>query len=179
MDTIQHPLPGGKVLELRQAQPQDAAAVLDFVHAVCAETDFLTFGPGEFEMTVEQEAQFLSACLEQEGSIYVLASIDGQIVGTMNFAAGRRPRTRHCGSFGISVLRKAWGQGVGTRLLEVLLDWARAGGVITKINLSVRTDNTRAIKLYERKGFVLEGTTSREMCIDGQYFDTHWMGLEI
>ena len=64
-------------------------------------------------------------------------------------------------------------------MLDVLIDWARKSGSVKKINLRVRTDNTRAIQLYERKGFVHEGTISREVVLDDTYFDRHWMGLEL
>jgi RimJ/RimL family protein N-acetyltransferase len=45
--------------------------------------------------------------------------------------------------------------------------------------LRVRTDNQRAILLYERKGFAKEGTIRKEILLDGKYFDHHWMGLEL
>ncbi|MFP4345076.1 MAG: GNAT family N-acetyltransferase [Anaerolineales bacterium] len=64
-------------------------------------------------------------------------------------------------------------------MLDALLAWARATGVVTKINLRVQTDNRRAIALYERKGFVIGGTIRREIRIDGEYFDHHWMGLAL
>jgi RimJ/RimL family protein N-acetyltransferase len=50
---------------------------------------------------------------------------------------------------------------------------------VKKINLRVRTDNERAIVLYERNGFVIEGTIRKEIFLDGEYFDHHWMGLEL
>jgi RimJ/RimL family protein N-acetyltransferase len=43
----------------------------------------------------------------------------------------------------------------------------------------VRTDNERAIRLYEGKGFVYEGTMRKEFFVDGRYYDLHWMGLEL
>ena len=46
-----------------------------------------------------------------------------------------------------------------------------------KVNLRVRTDNTRAIALYERCGFVLEGTQRHEMHVGDEFHDLHCMGL--
>ena len=62
---------------------------------------------------------------------------------------------------------------------DALLDWATKTRIITKINLRVRTDNRRAIQLYESKGFALEGTIRREFLIDGKYYDHHWMGIDM
>lgn len=56
--------------------------------------------------------------------------------------------------------------------------WARASQV-TKINLRVRTDNQRGLALYLSRGFLIEGTLSRQMLIRGEYFDNHCMGLQL
>jgi len=69
-----------------------------------------------------------------------------------------------------------WGKGIGSRLVDTLIRWAEEGGVVTKLNLRVRTDNSRAIALYERKGFVIEGEITRSTVIGDEYFDSYWMG---
>ncbi len=79
----------------------------------------------------------------------------------------------------MSVRKDFWGLGIGGLMLDVLIDWAKQGQTIKKINLRVRTDNQRAISLYEKNGFVREGTISREILLNSQYFDHHWMGLEL
>ena len=79
----------------------------------------------------------------------------------------------------MSVRKRYWGHGIGSLMLDTLIDWARGTGIVKKINLRVRTDNQRAISLYARKGFANEGTIRKEMLLDGRYFDHHWMGLEL
>ncbi|HEX7021600.1 MAG TPA: GNAT family protein [Trueperaceae bacterium] len=162
---------------LREAVPGDAGTLLDYIEQVSGETENLTFGPGEFGLGVREEAEYLRACHAQENSVYLLALHQEQIIGSINFAAGRRPRVRHSGELGMSVRQPYWGLGVGSLLLDALTAWARQTGVITKLNLRVRTDNERAIRLYQRKGFVREGTLRREMLVGGRYCDLYWMGL--
>jgi RimJ/RimL family protein N-acetyltransferase len=79
----------------------------------------------------------------------------------------------------MSVRKQYWGLGIGSLMLDTLIEWARANQIVKKINLRVRTDNQRAIRLYERKGFVIEGTSRKEILFYGSYFDHHWMGLEL
>jgi RimJ/RimL family protein N-acetyltransferase len=79
----------------------------------------------------------------------------------------------------MSVSKAFWGQGVGSLMLDTLIEWARANQIVKKIDLMVRTDNQRAIRLYEGKGFVYEGTMHKEFFVDGRYYDLHWMGLEL
>jgi RimJ/RimL family protein N-acetyltransferase len=86
---------------------------------------------------------------------------------------------RHTGEFGLSIRKACWGLGIGSRMLDALLEWARDTQIVAKIDLRVRTDNRRAIALYQRKGLLLEGTTGRAICIDGTTDDHPCMGLEL
>jgi RimJ/RimL family protein N-acetyltransferase len=108
-----------------------------------------------------------------------IAQTPGLLVGTLSFESGARPRTRHTGEFGTSVLREHWDAGIASALIDSLLEWSKQGGIIRKINLRVRSDNLRAINLYKRKGFSVEGTLTKQMLVGGGYYDNFWMGLEL
>ena len=177
MEPRSYELKNGLSLLIREAEVEDAGALISHVNRVGGESDYLTLGPGEFELAEREEADFLRKCRDLENQVYILALTEGQIVGALNFSAGHRPRTRHSGELGMSVRKAYWGLGVGSTLLEALLEWARQTRIIKKINLRVRADNHRAILLYERKGFVKEGTIRKELFLDGTYYDVDWMGL--
>jgi RimJ/RimL family protein N-acetyltransferase len=172
-------LNGDRVLVVREAEPDDASAVLTYVEDVSGQSDFLSFGRGEFELTESEEQEFLRKFQASDNQLYILGIIDDTIVSTLNFSAGRRLRVRHTGEFGMSVQKQFWGRGIGSLMLDVLIGWAKQTHVVTKINLRVRTDNQRAIQLYERQGFVKEGTIQKELLLDGKYYDNYWMGLEL
>ncbi len=174
-----HELKNGLVLLIREALGEDARAVLDYVEEISGESDFLSFSPGELELTEAEEENFLRNYRDSDNQLYILGLIDNMIVSTLGFSAGRRPRVRHSGEFGMAVRKQYWDLGIGSLMLDTLIHWARATRVVKKINLRVRTDNQRAIALYKRKGFVIEGTISREIFLNGKYFDHHWMGLEL
>ncbi|MCE1196679.1 GNAT family N-acetyltransferase [bacterium] len=170
-------LADGRALEIRPAKPSDAPALIAYVEEVCAESDNLTFGPGEFGMTLSQEMDFLRAVAAADNQVYLLGLVGGRIVAALNFAGGKRPRTRHSGEFGISVRREFWGLGASSAMLDALVAWAGRGGIVRKIGLRVRTDNERAIALYERKGFVREGTLRAELAVGDVLYDLHAMAL--
>ena len=174
-----HHLKNGLVLEIREAMPEDARALLEYVEAISGESDFLSFGPGEFELTEAEEAEFLRRYRVADTQLYLVGLIDDKLVSALTFSGGRRPRLRHSGEFGMSVRKKVWGLGIGSLMLDALIAWARETQIVKKINLRVRTDNQRAIFLYQGKGFEIEGTIRKEVFLDGQYFDHHWMGLEL
>jgi RimJ/RimL family protein N-acetyltransferase len=170
----------GLPLTIRRAVPSDAPAIIAHVEKVSGESDNLTFGPGEFGITLEQETETLARAAEGDAQLFVVAVIGDQVIGMLNFAAASsRPRRRHIAEFGMGVEAAYWGQGIGGALLDAAIAWARAGGRLTKINLRVRTDNARAIALYVSRGFVMEGTLSRDLRVNGVYFDNHCMGLAL
>lgn len=169
----------GRTLLIREAEGSDAGAVLAYLDLISQETDFLTFGPGEFRLTQPEEVDYLEKCRCAQNCLYLLALLEETIVGTLTFEAGARPRVRHAGEFGVSVLKEYWGIGVASSLIDALLAWSKNGNIIKKINLRVRADNQRAISLYQRKGFVVEGALKKEIFLDGTYYDNLWMGLEI
>ena len=166
-------------LTLRRAEPKDAEKVLAFLNQVAGESENITFGPGEFELSVEEERAFLQQSAQSPNSLYVIAEIAGEIAGTLSFSAGKRPRLQHAGELGMTVLRRYWNLGIGSRMLAYLIDWARVTTTIRKINLRVRVDNLPAIHLYEKYGFVQEGRLTRELYLHGQFVDAYMMGLQL
>lgn len=164
-------------LLLRQAVPDDAARIIAYLNEVAGESDNLMFGRGEFTITLEQEKELLQQTLQSTRDLFLVAEMDGQIVGTLTFFCGKRNRNRHVGEFGMNVMRAYWGKGIGKSMLQHLIKWAKESGEVRKINLRVRSDNERAIRLYNGLGFVEEGVLRREICIAGQFYDTVAMGL--
>jgi RimJ/RimL family protein N-acetyltransferase len=180
MDMAQHiTLKNDLQLILRHAEPSDAEQVLAYFEQIASESENVTFGPGEFGISVEKEREFLRQATESPTSLYVLAEIAEEIAGILTFSTGKRARLQHAGEFGISVLRKYWGLGLANRMLAYLIGWARQNGTIRKINLRVRVDNLPAIHLYEKYGFVQEGRLTRDFYLHGKFVDAYMMGLQI
>ena len=172
-------LPNAQTLILRPAIPQDAAAFLQYIEQVAGETDFLTFGPGEFGGSEECQRQTYALALITDNELFLMAEINGRIVGNLAFRGLCRPRVEHSGEFGITILQEFWGLGIGRYLIEYLIGWARAGGIVRKINLRVREDNIRGQKLYKRLGFNEEGRISRDFFYNNRFYDSIFMGLPV
>lgn len=103
---------------------------------------------------------------------YVVAEEGGTIVG--HAFAERMPLValRHVTRLTIVVHPGHTGRGVGTGLIEHLQRWAIAEPDVEKIELLVRSINTRAIELYQRLGFVEEGRFKNRLRLpDGQLVD--------
>ncbi|CAI8732113.1 putative acetyltransferase [Brevibacillus sp. IT-7CA2] len=172
-------LRSGQEVIIRLGKIADAEAFIAFVHRVSGETDNLSFGPQELTVTPDEQKENIKRCLETHNQLFLIAEVDGRIVGNLTFRGGIRSRTQHVGEFGISVLKEFWGSGVGRLLLESLLEWAKQSKVIRKINLKVRSDNDSAIRLYKKLGFKELGTLTREFLIGDTFYDCLYMGIEI
>ena len=106
----------------------------------------------------------------------LVACVDGEVVGGL--ALETYPTTwrrRHAAEIGMAV-RDDWrGKGVGTALLRAALDLADNWLGLTRIELSVYTDNAAAVALYEKFGFEIEGTHRRFAFRNGRYVDAYSM----
>ena len=87
-------------------------------------------------------------------------------------------RMSHRAEFGISVTKSEWGQGIGSALLQKIIDYAKEH-TIELINLEVRSDNIRAIHVYEKYGFRKIGTSPAYYKMDGTYYDFDLMVLDL
>lgn len=84
-------------------------------------------------------------------------------------------RRSHAGDIGIGVHDEWTGRGIGGRLLAALVDIADNWLGLLRLQLTVYTDNARAIALYRRFGFELEGTMRQDSLRDGRLVDAHLM----
>lgn len=179
VDVNTYVLKDGRKMIIRKATAEDAPVYLKYLKKVGSESDFLTFGGDEIMATVEDERNFIETSLCYNNRLFLMAEVEGSLAGNLNFNGGIRERTAHVGEFGITVLKEYWGLGIGTRLIETMICWAKGTGFIKKINLRVRSDNYRAIDMYTKFGFVREGILTRDFYMDDRFYDSIMMGLPI
>ena len=111
-----------------------------------------------------------------EADYFLLAFVDGAIAGHAGLhPSGRSPRRAHARVLGMAIQSRYQGQGVGTALMQALVDLADKWLPVTRIELTVFTDNERALKLYRKFGFEVEGTHKAYALRDGKYVDTYAM----
>ena len=114
---------------------------------------------------------------EHTDADYILVACMGEeIVGNAGLhPASKSPRRSHAMHLGMTV-RKDWqGKGVGSALMQALLELADGWLNVLRIELTVYTDNERAIALYRKFGFEVEGTHKAYALRAGRYADTHTM----
>ena len=74
---------------IREARPQDAGQLVDFVIQLSEEPGlYIVMQPGEFTLTVEEEAELLNKFALSDNSAYFIAESGGQIIGGLNLKGG-------------------------------------------------------------------------------------------
>lgn len=102
---------------------------------------------------------------------FVAVAGDGTIIGAVGLMVRANPRTRHVGSVGIFVHTDWQNMGVGTALLNTVLDLADNWLMLIRVELEVFAGNERARHVYEKLGFELEGRRRMAVIQNGAYVD--------
>ncbi len=137
---------------IEKASSKDAALLLEFFKQIGGETDNLTFGMEGLPISVEAEAAFISKMENSFDNIMLIAKENGKIVG--NASLSRLPRRMgHRGEFKVNSF-------------EI-------------IDLQVRSDNKRAIHMYEKFGFEKVGAHPAFFKIDNEYISFDYMYLKL
>lgn len=160
----------------RRARPSDAAALLEYLKQVGGESDNLTFGAEGVPFSVEQEENFIKKLSESETDIMLLALDGERIVGNGALSTVGRNRFAHRRELSVAVIKDYWGQGVGSGIMERLIEYAKNSGVAV-VELQVLSDNERAKALYRKFGFEYFGTFKKFFRIEERYADADYMNL--
>ncbi len=162
---------------LRSPEKGDAAEMLRYMVKVLGETPFLLSSPEEFAMMpVEKEEAFIEKVLSAERAVMITAFDGDRIIGTADLrSAGTRTRVCHRCGMGITILKEYWSVGLGSALMEAIIDCAKSLGY-EQLELEVVADNRRAISLYQKYGFKVYGCHPNKIrYADGAYADDYLM----
>ncbi|WP_186577727.1 GNAT family N-acetyltransferase [Aquibacillus kalidii] len=161
---------------VRSASEGDARQLSQIRLQIDGETENLDRVRGEEYLDEAAFKQLITDDNVAERNVFLIAEINGEIVGFSRCEGSLLKRYSHRVEFGIAVLKEYWGYGIGTTLLKRSIDWADSNG-IKKIMLSVLETNEKAIKIYQQHGFEIEGTLRNDKLLsDGEFYNTLVMG---
>ena len=155
---------------IRPITEGDAEAYLALARAVDAESRFMMYEPGERQTTVEQQIEQIRAVRASDNKLVLVAEHEGQLVGYLGAMGGTFHRNHHSAHIFVGILEAFTGQGLGRRLLEETERWARRQG-LHRLELTVMRHNARALALYQKMGFEIEGTKRDSLQVEGVYVD--------
>jgi L-amino acid N-acyltransferase YncA len=138
-------------MQVRKLEEADWPEVWRIIRRVVRDADTFPYDP---EMT-EADARFWIA---EPPGLTVVAVEDGQVLGTAIMGPNREGPGSHVSTASFMVAADARGRGVGRKLCQFAIDWAREQGYAGMQFNAVAETNEAAVRLYEQLGFQLIGT---------------------
>ncbi len=158
---------------IRKIHLEDNKKLLDLFLTLDSESQFMMYEKNERKTSAEALTAMIEGLLKSESIIFV-EETDHILNGYVLLRRGLPNRIYHSAYVVLGVREEAANKGIGTQLLEEAIEWAEETG-ISRLELTVIVDNDKAIHLYEKMGFELEGRKSNAMYINGKFVDEYHM----
>jgi RimJ/RimL family protein N-acetyltransferase len=161
---------------IRYPAPGDASAMCGYINALSQEKTFILFQGEEISLAFEQS--YLEGQLEKIANstlVQLLATAGNEIIGVSEIGIKGRVES-HVGDFGISVACDWRGLGVGSALLQAVLNEAQTHlPTLEIVTLTVFANNETAKRMYQRFGFQEFGRLPQGIVHHGQHVDHIYM----
>ncbi|TXR52126.1 GNAT family N-acetyltransferase [Reinekea thalattae] len=154
---------------VRRAEANDARAIKEVYEGKAAYGNTLQLPKPSYELWQQRFSNV------PENVYAYVALIEDEVVGNLGFHVQTNPRRRHVATFGMGVKDNFTGQGVGSALLATAIDLADNWLNIKRIEITAFVDNTSAISLYKKFGFVIEGEAPAYAFRNGEFASVYHM----
>ncbi|WP_042297433.1 GNAT family N-acetyltransferase [Paraburkholderia bannensis] len=158
----------GDGLTLRSIRTADAAQLHELIYA----PSMARGDPQAPFRTLESTREWIEKCPPH--LVMIGAWAGERLVGEGQVEIGKMRRA-HVAEIGVGVHGDWRRRGVGTRLIDEMLDLADNWLGLRRLQLKVFVDNDAAIALYRKSGFEIEGRLRGHMLRDGAYVDSYLM----
>lgn len=157
---------------LRYPRFGDLQSMLHYINAISKERTFSNF-QGE-QITLEEEKRYLEMLLKEmklDRNVTLLVYNGDKLIGGSGIALGNRIEN-HIGIFGISLAKNFRGEGIGTVLMqEVINESVKQIPSLRIVILKVFANNTVAFKMYQKFGFKEYGRLPQGIQYRGKFVD--------
>ncbi len=166
----------GQLVRLTQLQRDD----LPLFRQWFRDYEFVSLLNPETIVPITDEAEdewYENAIKSKEDFFFAIRTLsDNQLIGSCGlFHISAKNR---CATLGIGIGDKDYqGKGFGTDTMQVLLRFAFQERNLNRVQLEVFAFNSRAIRTYEKVGFVHEGVRRQAVFREGRYHDVLMMAI--
>ncbi len=149
-------LPDGTTIRIRPIRPEDAELLKEFVRDMSSESKYFRFMQAIDELTPEMLVRFTQLDYSREMAVIAVTEIGHKTVQLGVARYTLNPDGVSC-EFATAVSDKHRGMGIGSQLMETLMEAARNHGVRV-IEGEVLADNHRMLSLMQQLGFSISAS---------------------
>ncbi len=160
-------------MQIRKITAEDAGKFLKMLHQLDSETDMMMFEPGERNHSVEDIIEMIKR-REKVNALTLGIFANDHIAGYLVAERGNANRVKHSFYLHLGILKNYQGEGLANKLLKYLIEFAQNHSV-KRIELTVRVDNQKAVSLYQKFGFEIEGIKKCSLFTNNSYIDEYYM----
>lgn len=161
----------GKEIIIREATPSDAKSLIDCIRSYL-KSNFIPMTPEEFNPTIEEHEKWIKKFIDGKNDLLLVAEHEGQIIGNIDLTIHHRSMLNHTGFVGMGIHEDFQNQGIGTILMDKVIEWSDSHSEIEILWLQVFGNNEKGISIYKKKGFIEDGRQKDFIKkLDGEYVD--------
>lgn len=161
---------------LRQLKEKDAEGMLEWMHDPDIQKNFRFSTVDKKKEDALKFIQKAETALVDGKSIHLaIADDDDEYLGTISLK--NLDLESGNAEYAISLRKKAQGRGIGTEATKELLALAFNRFHLERVYLNVLAENEKAVRLYQKCGFVYEGAFRKHLFLRGEYKTLYWYGM--
>lgn len=163
---------------IRESSPSDLMQYREL--RLGALQDSPTAFSADYEINLNQPMNFWEGRLkpDEHGKLF-FAEHASQLTGMTGIRQGESPKTKHGAYIWGVYVRPEWrGLHIAEAFIETCIEWAKMRQV-NIVKLGVMTNNTSAVRCYERCGFTIYGIEPRGILYEGKYHDEYLMSRSL
>ncbi|GGE41097.1 GCN5 family N-acetyltransferase [Pullulanibacillus camelliae] len=165
-------------MRIRAVEVSDAAQFLQLSQTLDRESTFMLYEPGERQLTIDEQKEALQSIVEDTSKHLIVAEDGETLVGFVMVIGNGLKRISHRAAIVIGILSAYQGKGLGRKLLAAAEKKAKESGV-HRLELTVMAQNKRALWLYSRSGFNVEGIRRKAIKLEESFMDEFYMSKMI
>lgn len=116
---------GDDVIRLaKESDAESFIAIRKEIILSAATTKFFISSPNKIPDNVNKEREKILKSVE-DGNLYIVSEMEGAVVGFLIFNRYKQEHLKHVGTMGMGIREECCNQGIGTKLIKFLVNWAK------------------------------------------------------
>lgn len=162
-----------KNIEIRERIVDDVGRFCEFITKLDNEAQYMLCEKDERNVSKDIIKRNIENIIDNNDACYIALN-ENIIIGFIIAVREKFIRTKHSSKIVVGILEDYCSHGIGYELFQNAFKWAETNG-IKRLELTVITENTRAVNLYKKLGFKIEGLKEMSTLINGKYYDEYYM----